>query len=718
MVATTKQVFSVIGCDAGGTMTDIFLLNDQGDFSVGKAATTPQDESIGYMESLKDAFSQFGIDIDQESKAALSEIRTSVYSGTTMMNTLLQHKGRKTGLIVTAGFEDTFLQERGVQCWSGYSYTDRLHKITHQHNPPLIPRRLIKGVTERIDLFGRVVIPLYDEEVRKVAQELLAENVEAVAICFLWSFMNSNHELKAAEIVEELFRKGGKEISISLSSKVAPIILEHSRMNAVAIQAITSEVVRESLYRIEKKLSEKGYKQHLYILTAGGGIVDVRYPKLVESVVSGPIGGLMGCKYLGAEAGLGEYIIGTDLGGTSFDVGIITGGLPFTDREIHVARYILNLPILTMHNIGSGLGSFLRVSERRELMVGPDSAGSSPGPIAYDRGNEIPTLMDAHLILGHMNPDYYLGGKIKLNMEKAKKIFKADIADKMALDLYEAAEGAIRLMNNSLREAVSSTLLSRGLHPADYYLVSYGGAGPMEMALYTEGVPYKGVFTVPFAAGFSSFGLLTDYAHKYQKSTLLVLPPGAPDEWKMRVGAGINAVWDELEQEARSEMEKIGISWEKVNIQPIAYFRYGFQLSDLETPSPVSRINSPEDMDKLIAAFEALYEKAYTHVAKFPQAGYTILNVGLVASMPLVKPKLRRYPLTGKKPPEKAFKGNKKAYWDGSWHDVNTWEMDLLEPGNEVEGFSIIEASNTTLIIPKRKKIYIDEMKIFWLKDA
>ncbi len=238
------------------------------------------------------------------------------------------------------------------------------------------------------------------------------------------------------------------------------------------------------------------------------------------------------------------------------------------------------------------------------------------------------------------------------------------------------------------------------------------------MALYTEGVPYKGVFTVPFAAGFSSFGLLTDYAHKYQKSTLLVLPPGAPDEWKMRVGAGINAVWDELEQEARSEMEKIGISWEKVKVQPIAYFRYGFQLSDLETPSPVSRINSPEDMDKLIAAFETLYEKAYTHVAKFPQAGYTILNVGLVASMPLVKPKLRRYPLTGKKPPEKAFKGKKKAYWDGTWHDVNTWEMDLLESGNEVEGFSIIEASNTTLIIPKRKKIYIDEMKIFWLKDA
>ena len=711
-----QRSFSVIGCDAGGTMTDVFLLSEEGDFFIGKAATTPQDETLGYVESLKDAYLQAGIDMEKEGDTILSTIGACVYSGTTMMNTLLQHVGRKTGLVVTEGFEDTFIQERGVQCWAGYSYRDRLHKITHNHNVPLIPRSLIKGVTERTDLMGRVVIPMYEEQAKTVIREMLDEGVEAIAVCFLWSFINPAHEKKLEEVAKGVFEEYGREIPVYLSSTVAPILMEHSRMNSVAIQAISSDVVRKSLFQIEKKLKAHGYAHDLYIMTAGGGVVDIRYPKLVESVVSGPIGGLMGCKYLSQDAGLGDYVIGTDLGGTSFDVGIITGGLPFTDREIQVARYLLNLPILTMHNIGAGLGSYLTVSERRELLIGPESAGSDPGPVAYDRGNEIPTLMDCHLILNHMNPNYYLGGKIKLNMEKTKNIFKEKIADPMGLDTYEAAEGAIRLVNSDLREAISSTLLSRGLHPADYYLVSYGGAGPMEMALYTEGIPYKGIFTVPFAAGFSAFGLLTDYAHKYQKSTLLMLPPGANDDWKMRVGQGLNGIWEELENQARNEMEKVGIPWGKVNIQPIVYLRYGFQLSDLETPSPVSRVNSPEDMDQVIEAFEDLYEKAYTRVAKFPEAGYTILNAGLVASMPLAKPKLRTYKRNGKTPPSEALKGQKEAYWEGRWQKAAIYEMDLIQAGNEVEGFSIIEASNTTLIVPPRKKIVVDEKKLFWLE--
>lgn len=712
-----QKKFSVIGCDAGGTMTDVFLLSEEGDFFIGKAATTPQDESIGYVESMKDAYLQAGIDIQKEEKTILSSISTCVYSGTTMMNTLLQHVGRKTGLIVTEGFEDTLIQERGVQCWAGYSYQDRLHKVTHQHNQPLIPRELIKGVTERTDLFGRVPIPIYEEQAKKAIHDLLDENVEAIAVCFLWSFINPAHEQRVAELAKDVFAESGREVPVYLSSTVAPILMEHSRMNSVSIQAITSEVVRESLFRIEEELKGHGYKHNLYIVTTGGGVVDIRYPKLVESVVSGPIGGLMGCRYLSEDVGLGDYIIGTDLGGTSFDVGIITGGLPFTDREIQVARYILNLPILTMHNIGAGLGGYLTVSDRRELVIGPESAGSDPGPVAYDRGNEVPTLMDCHLILGHMNPDYYLGGKIKLNMEKTRKILKEKIADPMGLDIYEAAEGAIRLMNSDLREGVSSTLLSRGLHPADYYLASYGGAGPMEMALYTEGIPYKGVFTVPFAAGFSAFGLLTDYAHKYQKSSLLIVPPGANDDMKMQVGGGLNAIWEDLENQAKAEMEKVGIPWAKVNVQPIVYLRYGFQLSDVETPSPVTRINSPEDFDKVIAAFEALYEKAYTHIAKFPQAGYTILNVGLVASMPLAKPKVKAYKLNGKTPPEDAFKGEKEAYWEGRWQKTSILEMDNIQAGNEVEGFSIIEATNTTLIVPPGKKIVVDEKKLFWLKE-
>lgn len=705
----------VVSCDAGGTMTDIFAIDEEGDFTIGKAPTTPHDESIGFIESLKDALSAWGLDIVKDDP--LSSVSVIAYSGTTMINALLQRKGYKIGLVVTAGFEDILLQERGAQTWVDLSYQDRLHAVTHYHNPPLVPRNLVRGVTERIDQFGRIVIPLYEREAEQVVKELLDESVEGIAVCFLWSFVNSSHEQKFKEIATKVMSKYGKNVPIVLSSDVSPILLEHSRTNCTVVQAKLNGVVRNHLFKIEEELKKLKYKSSLYIITASGGLVNIRYPRLVESVVSGPIGGLLGAKYLSSVLGLGDYIVTADLGGTSYDVGIITGGLPFTDREIHVVRHILNLPILTMHNIGAGTGHYIKVDPaRKSISIGPESAGAVPGPVCYDAGNETPTLMDAYLILGYMNPDYYLGGKIKLNVDKAYKFFREKVAEPLGLDVYKAAEGVLDLSHTTLRERVRTVLLSRGLHPADYYLLVYGGAGPMAMAFFSEGMEFKGVFTVPFAAAFSAFGLAIDYAHRYQKSIFLYLPPNADDKMKMDIGEKVNQLWDELEAKARNEITSIGFPWEKVRVQKIAYIRYGGQLFEIETPSPIIRIEKPEDMDRLIKTFEDLYERAYSRIAKYPEAGYQILNVGLVASLPLVKPRLRKYTLADEKPSDDAFKGEREVFCEGKWQTANTWEMDMLCPRNVIRGLSIIEAPNTTLIVPKGKKVVVDEYKLLWLE--
>ncbi|HVA41125.1 MAG TPA: hydantoinase/oxoprolinase family protein, partial [Candidatus Binataceae bacterium] len=309
----------IVTCDAGGTMTDILLVDAAGRFSVGKASTTPRDESVGFWESLGDAMNNWGLDLDHGGDRVLNPLEVAIYTGTTMLNTLLQRRGKRVGLIITKGFEDSFVAERGFQAVAGYSYAERLHTVTHVHNPPLVPRHLVKGATERVDLFGKVVIPLYEHEVRQAVKELLKGGVEAIAILFLFSYINPGHEQTAARIANETIKKTGREIPVFISSEVSPTIRELARLNSVVIQAYAAEPVREQLFRIEDRLKRGGMRYSLQTVLAYGGLAPVRYSRLYESVVSGPVGGLLGARYLGEAVGVNNLIT-ADMGGTSFDV--------------------------------------------------------------------------------------------------------------------------------------------------------------------------------------------------------------------------------------------------------------------------------------------------------------------------------------------------------------------------------------------------------------
>ncbi|MEW6614317.1 MAG: hydantoinase/oxoprolinase family protein [Thermodesulfobacteriota bacterium] len=714
-----EREVTVIGSDAGGTMTDMFVIDKVGDFAVGKAATTPHNESIGFWGSLADAFEDWNLDWNKISKETLDKVLAIVYSGTAMLNTLITRTGKVTGIICTKGFEDTLIHERGCGIHAGYSYQDKVHKQAHHHNEPFVPKKLIRGVTERTSIFGEIPIPLYESEVRKAGAELLDKGVEAIVIWFLCSYLNPSNEKRAAEIVREVMKEKNKEVPLYLSGELAPIAREVSRLNAVILQAYGAEPGREHLLEIERKLYENNYKNPLQIVLADGGIANITYPALYKACFSGPIGGLLGGKYVSQVMDMPNLVC-SDMGGTSFDVGLIMGGETILLREVELGRTVLNIPTMVMDSIGAGCGMYVTIDpESKRVEIGPGSAGSDPGPVCYDMGNYTPTVMDCVVILGLLNPDYYLGGKLKLKKDLALKAVKEKCSDVLGVDPYDFSEGVLTLINDRMNRHINTVLSVRGYSPADYYLIGYGGAGPLFLGGYAGDMPFKGVFTVPWAAAFSAFGCtVVDYVHRYQKSTLVQIPPGADEQTKMFMGSIINSGWQELEEKAIREMKEEGFKEEQVTFSQIAYVRYFGQMEDLEVKSPVKRIESAQDMDKLINAFEEMYSRVYVHGARHPEAGYQVLELGLICSSPKPKPELRKFKLEDKKPSLDAYKGEREVYVSGKWEKAALYEMDRLLPGNEVKGLAIIEAPATTLPVPEGKKVVIDEYRRYWLRKA
>src|SRR6266566_4324686 len=484
----------VLGIDAGGTMTDTFIVDEEGNFEVGKAPTTPQDESVGFLESTQDAINYWG---DMKLEELFPKLSVVLYSGTTMLNTLLSRRGQRVGLLITSGFEDILLMNRGLS-WAGYGYSDTLHAVTHIHPEPLTPRRWIHGVTERIDMFGETVIPLYEAEVQQAARELLVAGVDAVAICFLFSYLNPEHERRAREICESVAKEAGREILIFLSSEIRPVMREQSRLNSLLIEAYAAAPVRQQLLKVEQSVHNYGFPNPFQTVLSYGGLSNIRYPRLHETLVSGPIGGILGAQYIAQLIGANNVMV-TDMGGTSFDIGAITAGSVPIDPEPVLARFKLNLPTIALESIGAGSGTVIKVDPAsRKVELGPESAGADPGPVCFDRGGKLATVCDCAAILGYLNPEYFLGGRIKLNIEAAFKALKAQVTDPIGVDIYQGAEGIIRLLELRARDALKTVASARGLDTSDYVLMAYGGSGPLHVAGYTEGLTFKGILTFPF----------------------------------------------------------------------------------------------------------------------------------------------------------------------------------------------------------------------------
>lgn len=707
-----------VACDAGGTMTDVIIVDEEGRSVIGKAPTSPHDESVGYMESLEEALEYMGIDPKSEEGLAFGEqIETAIYTGTSMLNTVINMNGLKTGLLVTKGFEDINAQGRGSQTFIGAQWSEITHMQYRKHRIPLVPRSQARGVTERIDMFGTPVIPLYEHDVEQGVRELLIdEECEALAIVFLHSYTNSVHEERAGQIARRVMAELGKDLPLELSSEVAPTAREVSRANATIIQAYASDTARKQLVKIEDRLKGIGHTHGLKTVLGYGGIADIRYPRLFEAAMSGPVGGLMGAKYLSTIIGENN-IVCSDVGGTSFDAGAITAGILPIDREPGFQDMWVNVPMLGIISIGAGTGTYIRLDpETNRLKLGPDSAGGTPGPTFMEAGNTTPTINDANLLLGILNEENYLGGKVKVNKQVSYDLFKEKIADPLGLDVYVAAETCMNLLNVMMREhLVRSVMVGHDLR--EYVLLGYGGGGPLHLLGYAADDPWKAVVTIPHAGAFSAWGgACMDYSFRRHKSVATVVDPSADEAVKIAYLEPVNKAWEDLEKELLAELSAEGFDESQISMKRIVYMKYLGQLDDIEVDSPVDEIDDIEHVRELIDAFEDRYTKLYTLVAKNKDAPVEVTEVSLVATVATSKPQMRTFELSTPEPPESAYRGTRPVFREGKWNDAQIWQMEELVPGNEIDGLAVIEASNTTLFVPPEWHMRIDEHDIYWLE--
>jgi len=710
----------LVACDAGGTMTDVIVVDEEGRSVIGKAPTSPQDESIGYMESFWEALEYMGIS-QKEGAQFGADVETAIYTGTSMLNTVINMNGYKTGILTTKGFEDIISQGRGKQTFIGAQWSEITHMQYRKHRIPLVPSELSRGVTERIDMFGTPVIPIYEDEVREGARSLIVdEEVEAIAIVFLQSFVNPIHENRAEEICREVMAEVGREVVLEVSNKVAPTTREISRANATVVQAYASDPARKQLYRIEEELLKVGYPHSLKTVLGYGGITNIRYPRLFEAAMSGPVGGLMGAKYLASVIGE-ENIVCSDVGGTSFDAGTITAGVLPIDREPGFQDMYVNVPMLGITSIGAGTGTYIRVDPAtNRIKLGPDSAGGTPGPTFMEAGNTTPTINDVNLLLGILSETNYLGGKVKINKDVSYRLFKEKVADPLGLDVYEAAETCLDLLNVMMTEHLANALMV-GHDIREYILLGYGGGGPLHLLGYASDLPWKGICTVPHAGGFSAWGgACMDYSHRRHKSVGAVITPDLDDATKLQYLAPVTQTWDALEKELIEELKGEGFEESAISISRVVYMKYYGQLDDVEVVSPVADLDSMANWEALVKDFEELFTKMFTLAARPDVGAYHINEVCVIAKVDTVKPVLRKFELSDPAPVAESKKGTRPVFIRGRWQDADIWEMEKLVPGNEIDGLAVIEASNTTLFVPPEWHVKIDEHDIYWItrKDS
>lgn len=709
-MSRTPQVLAI---DAGGTMTDTFIVDQSGDFVVGKAQTTPQDESIGFMHSSADALGQWELSTTE----GFPQIRSAVFSGTAMLNRLLSRQGDDVGVIVTAGQEDCLLMERGIQTYLGYSYGDRLHVATHHHNEPLVPRERVHGVRGRIDMFGVEALPLRERDVEEAAVALLEhEDLTAIVVSLLFSYRNPAHEARVGELLRSAIEDSGRTVKVMLSSDLYPTRRDLPRLNSTVIEAYAAEPSRATLKNVRDKTREDGAGFELRVMASHGGTISIDAKELGTTLTSGPIGGVVGAQWLAQQVDL-KNILCTDIGGTSFDIALITDGRYEVTPTPDMARFVLNMPLVKIDSLGAGCGSFVRVDPAsRRPEMGPDSAGADVGVCNTTADVQTVSVTDLNLILGRLNPDYFLGGEVPLDVERARHAVQHQVAEPMGMSVDDAAAGIVDLFETKLANEAVGRVLGKGYSPADYTLLCYGGGGPLHVAGYTKNVPFEQVLIPAWAAGFSAFGCAcADFEYRYDRTVDLPLLPGMGADGYVGIGAMLSQAWRALEQRVVAEFEKSGYRAVEVGFVHSVRMQYFGQLNDIEISSPHSDLTSAEQVEELIATFESAYGKLYAASAKSPELGYLVTQAIVHGSVGVEQPRLPVREVVSGSPP---VKHTRPVNWGAEFGSVETdvYEMDDVVNGHAIEGPAVIEAPSTTFAIPPDRRTWIDTNDIFHLE--
>lgn len=666
-----------VATDIGGTFTDLVYVDDEGKLGIAKSHTTPPNFEQGVMDVIEKS------DIDE------SSIETFIHGTTVIINALTERKGAKTGLITTRGFRDVLEIARGNR--------PDLFNIQYQKPKPFVDRYLRQEVTERVNYKGEVLTALHTDEVKEIVEYFQNQGVEAIAIAYLHSYRNPEHEKETARLVKELW----PEVAVTASHEVTKEWREYERTNTATLNAYVKPNATSYINKLNQKLVEHNTDSNNFIMQSNGGTTTFEQGKEVpiNIVESGPVAGIYGAAVLGEMIGE-KNIIAFDIGGTTAKCSLIENGEVkvstdyYIERDDRRAGYPIKTPVVDIVEIGNGGGSIAWIDEAGALKVGPHSAGSVPGPVAYGQGGAEPTTTDANLLTGRLSPSNF---DYDVNLNLVEEAMEKKIASNFSMTAVEAALGIIRIANSNMLNALKLISIRKGHNPKDFTLVAFGGGGSMHAPALAKELGVKKV-VVPIASPvFSAWGMLmTDLRHDYINTYIRRLNDINLDE--------VNNQWSQLEEEAFEQFANEGVDESRVEFNRFADMRYLGQEHTVKVPVPEG-VWMEDTINEVIARFHELHEKNYTF--KLEESPTEIVNLHMTGFGHVDKPRLSKMAEKGRV--EEAIKETRSVYFEEKeWVEVNVYDRDKLPFEGTIEGPAIVEEKAATTVVYPGQKVYTD----------
>jgi N-methylhydantoinase A len=658
-----------IGIDVGGTFTDLVAVDDRGRVMIAKAATTPADQSLGVLDGLERLAEALGVD----RRALLAETTRIVHGTTVATNALLERKGARVGLLTTEGHRDVLEMREGLK--------DERYDLRQPPPEPLVPRDRRFGVRERIRADGRIETPLDEASLAAAIAELERSEVEAVAVCYLHAWRDPRHEERTAEVV----RAALPGVYVSPSFAALPQIKEYERVCTTVVNAYVGPALERYLTRLATRLEEAGFAGPVLIVQSHGGLATIAdsIRLAAGAVLSGPAGGVAGSRHAARLLEQPDLIL-LDMGGTSTDLSLIVDGAAQVASDRRLAGQRVALQALDIVSIGAGGGSIARVDAGGVLHVGPESAGAEPGPACYGRGGVEPTVTDASLVLGLLDPGNFLGGRARLDPGAAAAAIDR-VAEALGVDRMSAAEGVHRVINAHMAEGIRLVSVRRGVDPRGFAILAFGGAAGLHVSAIARQLGLARVVVPRLAAVLSAWGMLTsDLRYEVARTHL--------GDASRLDAAALRAVYDDLEARARRRLAEASFEGE-VRVQRTADMRYGEQIFEVSVSLGGIDWAAADLLEQLAAAFHRRHEELYTYALPDQEAVLVNARVAVIG----VLPEPPDEPLLPERAP--AVPRARRRVYLGGWIELPVFDFDALAPGQAVAGPAVVESATTTVLL-------------------
>lgn len=666
-----------LGIDAGGTFTDFILADRKGGVRIFKALSTPNDPTAAIRNGLALIEEETGL----SPETIVSNADLCINGTTVGLNALITHNGAKTGLIATRGHEDSIEIRLGHK-EDGYRYDPDYPPATM-----LVPRYLRRGVGERVLSNGQVHTPLNEDDVREACRHFLREGVESVAISFVWSVLHPEHENRAAEIVREMM----PDVRLTVGSQLYPQVREYTRTSTAIVNAYLAPILQRYVEAVDAYFRSLGARHPVRYFQSNGGLAlgKVVSDQSVYAINSGPASAPQAALWLGQPWGMKD-IITVDMGGTSFDITLTRDGRANVSKNVDFLRYRIGIPMIQVETLGAGGGSIGWIDSMGLMQMGPQSAGSEPGPACYDQGGEKPTTTDANLVLGYLNPDGLVGGRLPLNVEKARAAIKTHLADPLGISVEKAAYGMFTIVNNNMVNAIRRVSVERGYDPRDFVLNCAGGATAAHITALAREMGTRKVLISKLASGLCAFGqIISDVKYNY-------MAPAAARLEGAESAAKLNGLFKGLEARGRADLMADGFTDDTISIRRSLDMRYVGQVHECTVDVDPFEVTEAA-LERLKAAFHARHEELYTYAE--PNSAVEVVNVESAITGAVDKP--GRMTVVPGKGAHSALKGTREMIFnaDGIAHETPVYDGAALGAGDRISGPAVIQEVTTTIVI-------------------